>query len=119
MSEAERVELLRAELVEYVPVILQRMPGRKYRIDPVVIGEMVAWLTAVRKPFERIASQGWRGADEAERARRRGEREYGRQMLRAIDAIATSLLETRDADDIDAAIQAWRQALLTDGKGGK
>lgn len=99
-------------------VILQAMPGRRYRIDPQAVAQLVAWLTVVRKPFEKIASQGWRGADERERMRRKGEREYGRQMIRAIDAIALSLMETRDGEEIDAALEQWNATLERMAKGG-
>lgn len=93
--------------------VLQQMPRRAYRIDPVLIPELIAWLTVIRRPYETLANQGWRGADPAERMRRKGEREYGKQMMRAIDAVAQTLLETRGVDDIDAALDEWYRLVLS------
>lgn len=95
----------------HVVRILQRMPRRMYRLHPEIIPDLVAWLTVIREPFAKIASQGCRGADAHERLRRKGERQYGRNMCRAIDALMVSLMETRDADAVDAARALWDDAI--------
>lgn len=119
MSEQRRAVDLpgQAEHEAHIMRVLQRMPRRAYRIDPAMIPELVAWLSVVRKPYETLANQGYRGATPEDRARRKGEKEYGRKMCAAVDAIAHTLMEQRGVDEIEAALEEWRSVVASNASG--
>lgn len=97
---------------------IQAMPNHRARLNPGIVRDVscYVWAFAARYRTEaRMTLSGYRGV---QRARRKGQIQRARMMVRLIDDLIRALVETVDLRDVDAAVREWESALAQDAPGG-
>lgn len=93
------------------PPLIQVLPDQKARVDPTCVPALVCYFAAVRERYEQTARQTLSGTTGKARKIRAGQIAWGQVMCQAIDALATTLMDTIDLRAYDRAKAAWDRTM--------
>jgi hypothetical protein len=88
--------------------IVQVMPGRKLRLDPSVIPDLVSWLVCRSARWETVARMTLRGLKGHDRESRKGLIRYAKLALSVVQTLINNSLEQWPIDEHESALRIWR-----------
>lgn len=114
MDDAEMAE--RVERWRRMAELVQHLPQHRARINPAHLPELVCYIVAIRDEYDKAARMTLHGLKGVQRNRRKGQIDWARTMVRAIDAIIERFGQTVDLRLVDQAREGIASA-SRDGKG--